>query len=95
MSIAEIVGFWKWLTEDRFVSIKEIQQSPTKTLTGIKIVTNNGKFTGVFMSKEEWEDLMEDMEAMNSASYKKSIAEARKEKRYSREDVIKDLNIKI
>jgi len=51
---------------------------------------------GIYMSYEEWNDLLEDIEALGSAKYIKNIAEARKGKKtYSRENIIEKFNLNI
>ena len=42
-------------------------------------VVKNGESIGVFLPAHFWESLLEDMEALSSPNYLKSIEEARKE----------------
>ncbi|MBU0627407.1 hypothetical protein KKG31_07590 [Patescibacteria group bacterium] len=65
-----------------FVSIREVQTSPTRALNGFKILLNNGKMQGVYIPQEMLDNYMEDLEAMSSPSYIKLIKEARKETKH-------------
>lgn len=78
MTTATLSNFRRFVTADRFVSIRDIQKSPTQTLQWIKIVMNGSKPKGIYMDMNEREDYLEDIEMIQSSSYKKAIAESRK-----------------
>ncbi len=66
------------LLKEKIISLSELQKNPSKALEGdiIRIV-KNGKEIGIFMSKEEFEDIMEEYLPLNPAfekDLKKSIA---------------------
>ncbi len=69
--------------DNAFVSIRDIQKSPTRALDGFKIVMNNGKMQGVYIPQEELEEYAEDLEALGSASYLDLIQQARWEQKIS------------
>lgn len=83
-----------------FASVQEAQAGITKLFTKAK---NKGKFVRVMRNQEPlgvlipnniWESLIEDLEALSSPNYLKSIEEARKdEKTYSSDDVDKILGL--
>lgn len=64
-----------------FVSVREVQTSPTRALDGFKILLNNGKMQGVYIPQEMLDDYMEDIQAMSSPAYVKLIKQARSEKK--------------
>lgn len=63
-----------------FVSIREVQTSPTRALNWFKVLLNNGKMQWIYIPQEMLDDYMEDIEAMISPKYIKLIDRARKEK---------------
>jgi len=83
-----------------FASVQEAQAGITKLFTKAK---NKGKFVRVMRNQEPlgvlipnnlWESLIEDLEALSSPNYLKSIEEARKDKKtYSSGDVDKILGL--
>lgn len=82
------------LKSSRFVAIKEIQQRPAQLFDWRKIITSNGKPRGISFSIEEWEEIMEDLDAIQSPTYWKKIAQSRKSKKfYSKEDIVKDFKL--
>lgn len=49
------------LAKEKIVSLSELQKNPGKALDAdIVRIVKNGKEIGIFMSKEEFEDLMEE-----------------------------------
>lgn len=49
------------LTKEKIVSLSELQKNPGKALTAdIVRIVKNGKEIGIFMSKEEFEDFVEE-----------------------------------
>lgn len=83
-----------------FASVQEAQAGITRLFTKAK---NKGKFVrimrnqeplGVLIPNNLWESFLEDLEALSSPNYLKSIEEARKDKKtYSSDDVDKILGI--
>lgn len=73
------------LTSQKIISTKHFQSqfaSATREAAKDKKFYNivrNSKSIGVFIPKEMWEDLLEDMEALSSPNYLKRIAQSRKE----------------
>ena len=99
MTTAEMIATTKLLKRENYVSIRDLQKSPTKSLTNsddIKFIMNNWKPMWVYVNYTMWEDLLEDMEALKSDAYIKKIEEARKsEKSYSRDEVVKMFNLDV
>jgi hypothetical protein len=51
----------KLLSEEKIISLSELQKNPSKALSGkIVRIVKNGKEMGIFMSKEQFEDFLED-----------------------------------
>lgn len=49
------------LAKEKIVSLSELQRNPAKALAGsIVRIVKNGKEIGIFLSREEFEDLMEE-----------------------------------
>lgn len=66
------------LTKNKsFVSIREVQTSPTRALNWFKVLLNNGKMQGIYIPQEMLDEYMEDIQAMASPKYVKLIKEAR------------------
>lgn len=67
MSTASLLG------KEKIISLSEIQKNPGKALDGdiIRIV-KNGKEIGIFMSKNEFEDFIEETLALKP-SFKKEL----------------------
>ncbi len=80
----------KALKNERVVNIKELQKSPSKHLKGITRIMRGKKTLGHFLDAEALGDLIEDVEALNSPKFLKSIRESRaRNKTYSLEYVKK------
>jgi len=98
MTTKELLATARLMKKENFVSIKELQKSPTKSLSGNgdpKFIMNNWKPMWVYMDYTAWEDILEDMEALSSDNYIKMIEESRKSKSYSRDEVVKMFNLSI
>lgn len=72
------------LIKEKIVSISELQKNPSKALDApiIRIV-KSGKELGIFMNREEFEDLIEEFLPLKPSfakKLKKSIAASRKKK---------------
>ncbi len=82
------------INNEDFTSIKEAQAGLTKLLEKAEKkgnfyrVLRNNEPIGVLVPSNVWSSLIEDLEALSSPSYIKSIAKARKEgKEYSSQEV--------
>ena len=88
------------LTAQKIISTRNFQSQFAKMLknaekNGIYYnIVRNGDSVGVFLPIHFWESLLEDMEALSSPNYLKSIEEARKEidrdEVYTMEEVFSD-----
>lgn len=79
------------LTKNKnFVSIREVQTSPTRALNGFKILLNNGKMQGVYIPQKMLEEYMEDLEALLSPAYLDLVKQARGEKKYTKADKVRE-----
>ena len=77
------------LTKNKnFVSIREVQTSPTRALNGFKILLNNGKMQGIYIPQKMLEEYSEDMEALLSPKYLDLIVQARNEKKHVKADKV-------
>jgi len=64
------------LGKEKIVSMSELQKNPAKALSGKIIrITKNGKEIGIFMSKEEFEDFLEETLSLKK-SFEKELHEA-------------------
>lgn len=82
------------INNEEFTSIKEAQSGLTRLLKKAKEkgnfyrVLRNNEPIGVLIPSNVWASLLEDLEALSSPSYIKSIAKAREEeKEYSSQKV--------
>ena len=68
------------LTREKIVSLSELQKNPGKALLDADIVriVKNGKEIGIFMSKEEFEDFVEESLPLKK-EFKDELEEASKE----------------
>ena len=75
LKVAELVK------PENYVSIRELQKSPTKTLSSwpLKIILSNWKPIWIFFSIDKFEQLQEEMELLHDEKYLKDIQEARAE----------------
>ena len=82
MTIQKLLQLAELIKPENFVSVRELQKSPSKTLSGgdMKIILSNGKPLGLFLSIKKFEQLKEDLELLNDKEYLKDIEEARAEK---------------
>lgn len=69
---------YRLLVKERIASIRDVQKNPSKTLRGITRVMRGGKTFGFFFSHEEFDDLLEDIEAMASKDLRARVRFARK-----------------
>lgn len=80
------------LAREKIISLSELQKNPSKALTGdiIRIV-KNGKEIGIFMSKEEFEDFMEETMSLKPAfttELKKAVLNSKKTKLHPLEKLL-------
>lgn len=67
------------LTKEKIVSLSELQKNPGKALSAdIVRIVKNGKEIGIFMSKEEFEDFVEENLSLKQ-EFKDELEEAVKE----------------
>lgn len=71
----------KQLKNEGMVNIKELQKSPSRHLQGITRILRGKATLGYFFAEDIFNDLIEDMEAMSSPNYLKSIMKARQSKK--------------
>jgi PHD/YefM family antitoxin component YafN of YafNO toxin-antitoxin module len=83
------------LKKDNFVSIRELQKSPGKVLKsgGYKIILQNSKPIGMFISWEDWEELEEQLKLLENKEYLKEIEESRKAQPIPAEEVWKEAGL--
>lgn len=69
------------LKNEEVVNIKELQKSPSRYLQGLTRILRGKKTLGYFLDENTFSQLVEDMEAISSPNYLKSIQKARKSKK--------------
>ncbi len=89
------------IKKERFTSIQSAQAGLTNILKKAQDgeffyrVLRNNEPVGVLLPNNLWEDLVEDLEALNSQNYLKSIKEARNSKKeLTLQEIKKKLNLK-
>ena len=83
------------LKKEHVVNIKELQKSPSRHLRHITRILRGKKTVGYFLDPEALDDLIEDLEAAASPTFRKSIMRSRaSKKRYTLEQVKKRYGIK-
>jgi len=99
MTTQEMISSAKIMRKENFISIRDLQKSPTKSLSwewDLKFIMNNWKPMWVFLDYSVWEDLLEEIELLSNDKYLKMIEKARKsDKSYSREEIIEKFNLSI
>jgi hypothetical protein len=84
----------KLLQNEGVVNIKELQKSPSRHLHGITRILRGKETLGYFLTRKIFDDLIEDMEAISSHNYIKSITRARQSKKLtSLSDVAKKYGV--
>lgn len=71
----------KLLQNEGVVNIKELQKSPSRHLQNITRILRGKETLGYFLTEDIFDDLIEDMEAMSSVDYLKSIIRSRRSKK--------------
>lgn len=72
------------INKERIASIREIQRNPSKALQDITRVVRGSKTIGFFLSSEEFDELLEDLEALGSQTLKARVRAARRFARTSK-----------
>lgn len=67
------------LANERVASIRDLQKNPSAILKGITRVTRGSKTIGFFLSNEDFAELVESQEALNSKPFVRRIAQARRD----------------
>ncbi|MDX9970883.1 MAG: hypothetical protein RBS56_03160 [Candidatus Gracilibacteria bacterium] len=71
----------KLLSEEKIISMSELQKNPSKALSAkIVRIVKNGKEIGIFMSKQQFEDLIEDFLPFTE-EFEKELKESEEETR--------------
>lgn len=65
------------LAQERVASIRDIQKNPSRALQGITRVMRGTKTVGFYLSNDEMDNLLEDLEAAASRSLRERVKEAR------------------
>jgi len=68
-----------FLLKENIASIRDIQKNPSKALQGLTRVMRGTKTMGFYLSNEEMDEFLEDMEAASSAVFKARIKKGRQE----------------
>ena len=69
------------LKHERIVNIKELQKSPSRSLQGLTRILKGSTTLGYFLSAQDFEDFVEDLQAVRSLSYRRRIARSRRSKK--------------
>lgn len=68
---------YQLLQRENVASIRDVQKNPSRSLRGMTRVMRGSKTFGFFFSTEEFDELLEDMEAMSSKDLKARVKIAR------------------
>jgi PHD/YefM family antitoxin component YafN of YafNO toxin-antitoxin module len=68
---------YQLLSREHVASVRDVQKNPSKALRGITRVTRGSKTVGFFFSNEEFDELLEDLEAAGSKALRSRVREAR------------------
>ena len=85
------------LTNQKFVSTKDFQTKfaaiakQAKEQMSYFRIMKHGNSVGVFLPNEVWDDLLEDLEALASPRYLKSIKESRQEAKQKKVVSLKEI----
>lgn len=93
-SFQELAQATRIYNKDTFVSIWDVQKSPSTALKSenwFKIILKNSKPAFVVFDYEEYEDMLEDNYAMHDEKYLKKIKESRESWRISSNEVYRKL----
>jgi hypothetical protein len=69
---------YQLLSREHVASIRDVQKHPSKKLRGITRVMRGSKTLGFFFSNEEFDELLEDLEAASSKSLRAEVRKVRK-----------------
>ena len=88
---------YQLLEKEHVASIREIQKNPSKALKGITRVMRGNKTIGFFFSNEEFDEILEDIEAISSKTLQKRVKKAREEiekgEVYSHDEIMKEYGL--
>lgn len=90
----------QFITDEKFTNIQQAQagltrlfQQAKKSLSFYRVMKNDEPL-GVLVPENIWQNIMEDIEALTSSTFKRKIARARKDKkRISAKDVKRKLGL--
>lgn len=68
---------YQLLTKERVASIREVQKNPSMALRGITRVMCGGKTVGFFFSNNDFDDILEDLEAGACRDLRRRVKAAR------------------
>lgn len=86
----------KILTREKFTSVQKVQAGVTKLLQSAESegsyyrVMRNNQPVGVLLPNDLWDEFLEDIEAMSSPNFLKSLEEARKSQIFYTTEQIKE-----
>ena len=81
------------INDEKFINIQKAQAGLTRLLisadktASFYTVLKNDKPLGTLVPRKMWESLLEDLEALSSPDYRKFIAESRKSKRVTADQI--------
>ena len=78
MYVTYIMSPAKLLAREHVASIRDVQQNPSKSLRGMTRVMRGSKTLGFFFSTEEFDELLEDLEAAASKDLRARVRVVRK-----------------
>jgi len=79
------------LSKEKIISLSELQKNPSKALNAdIVRIVKNGKEIGIFLSKEEFEDLIEEGLPLKK-SFKKELDESIEKSKKSEPKPLNDI----
>lgn len=68
---------YQMLSKENVASVRDVQRNPSRALRGITRVMRGSKTVGFFFSNDEFDELLEDVEAAGSKSLRARVREAR------------------
>jgi hypothetical protein len=64
---------YQLLTKERVASIRDVQKNPSQALRGITRVLRGNKTVGFFFSNEDFDEILEDLEAASSVDLRRRV----------------------
>ena len=68
---------YQLLTQERIASIRDVQKNPSKALRGITRVMRGSKTVGFFFSNDDFDEILEDIEAGACRDLRRRVKTAR------------------